>query len=459
MKFVSILLGSLLLLNACASNKYLGSKSGSDQRTPSSSVDEESLEISFKAIMASPDPAAEMKAHLNRLKQIYYRAEFAVQKFDSRLDDKTSAGVDMMGTSEYRDTLAVWALKERMLTKVTFIYQKLYEMRYGPEATDQSKEQAKNILTSFHNELRSPIEADKVIYHDLIIHLAEVAREFRADNRNVDRPISAGFRNANDLVNSVIRTRPSFIKLAEEDMRHGDELGADLEMIKADMPDNLEAGREPQSANIFPSAGPQGNVSGSKFPVGTWALTYDDGPSKKYTPSILKNLQSNNMKATFFWLAQNVKSFPTVVANVKAGGMLLANHSFSHANLPKQSQASLNKEINKSTAVETEIYGFKPKFFRCPYGACNPHIRQMIADQDMIHVSWNVDTLDWQDKNPASVLARTQKQMAANKRGIVLFHDIHPQSMEASRMLMEKTRGSVRWVTMQQIVDELNGNH
>lgn len=458
MKIISVLIGSLLILNACASNKYVSAKNGSEQRTPSSSVDEENLDQAFKAIMESPDPASEMKAHLNRLKQIYYRAEFAVQKFDSRLDDKTSTDVDMMSTPEYRDSLAVWALKERMLTKVSFIYEKLYEMRYGPEATEQSKEQAKNILTSFHSELRSPIEADKVIYHDLIIHLADVAREFRADNRNVDRPISAGFRNANDLVNSVIRTRPSFIKQAEEDMRQGDVLSADLEMIKADMPDYSDAGREPQSASIFPSAGPQGNVNGSKFPVGTWALTYDDGPSKKYTPSITKNLNNNGMKATFFWLAQNVKTFPTIVTQVKASGMLLANHSYSHANLPKQGQSSLNREINQSTAVETEFYGYKPKFFRCPYGACNPHIRQMIADQGMIHVFWNVDSLDWQDKNPASVLNRTQKQMAKNKRGVVLFHDIHSQSMEASRMLMEKTRGSVRWVTMQQIVDEINGN-
>ena len=81
----------------------------------------------------------------------------------------------------------------------------------------------------------------------------------------------------------------------------------------------------------------------------------------------------------------------------------------------------------------------------------------------MLHVFWNVDTLDWQDKDPASILARAKKQMQANGHGVILFHDIHPQSVEASKKLLEwsktlkGTSDEIRWVTLPEIVDEMNG--
>jgi peptidoglycan/xylan/chitin deacetylase (PgdA/CDA1 family) len=216
-------------------------------------------------------------------------------------------------------------------------------------------------------------------------------------------------------------------------------------------------------AGVRPSPGKDGNITGNTFPTNTWALTYDDGPHEKYTLPILANLQRYGKKATFFWLAQNLEPNRAVVEKVKAAGHALANHSYSHANLPKVSSEKLRQEIEASTQVQARFYGYRPAFFRCPYGAgLNvARIRQMIADQGMIHVFWNVDSLDWQDKNPASIHARVKKQMLAEKKGVVLFHDIQPPTLEASRLLMEYSRGldgtsnAIRWVTLPQITREL----
>jgi peptidoglycan/xylan/chitin deacetylase (PgdA/CDA1 family) len=75
----------------------------------------------------------------------------------------------------------------------------------------------------------------------------------------------------------------------------------------------------------------------------------------------------------------------------------------------------------------------------------------------MIHVSWNVDSLDWQDPNPASVQKRVEQQMAANGRGIILFHDIHTPGLTVVPNLVAKNKGKVRWVDIPHIVNELNG--
>jgi hypothetical protein len=52
--------------------------------------------------------------------------------------------------------------------------------------------------------------------------------------------------------------------------------------------------------------------------------------------------------------------------------------------------------------------------------------------------------------------------MNAAGRGVVLFHDIHPQSVIASKKLVEwsqtlKGSNAIRWVTIPEIVDEMNG--
>jgi peptidoglycan/xylan/chitin deacetylase (PgdA/CDA1 family) len=215
---------------------------------------------------------------------------------------------------------------------------------------------------------------------------------------------------------------------------------------------------------IQPSPGADGNISGYSFPERTWALTYDDGPSPRHTLPILDILQRFSVKATFFWVAQNLPGREEIVDKVKAGGMALANHSYTHANLPRLDAAALRKEVVASTDLQEQVYGERPRFFRCPYGAGlnNALIRRLIADTGMIHVFWNVDSLDWQDKDPASILARVKAQMAKEKKGVILFHDIHAQTVETSKLLLEYSAGldggpqAHRWVTLPQIVEELN---
>lgn len=224
---------------------------------------------------------------------------------------------------------------------------------------------------------------------------------------------------------------------------------------------NLRIGRSTSSDTIFPSAGSSGNITGRGFPRNTWTITYDDGPGSKTSPTVVKNLQDRNMKATFFMLAKQVEGLPTTAALIKNAGMEIANHSYDHAQLTKVGPAQLERQIGTSKKVIENKLGVNVKFFRLPYGAgvSNPAIRQKIAEHNMVHVFWNVDTLDWQDKNPQSIFNRTVRQMnaSANNAGVVLFHDIHPQSVIASTLLMDyyKANGTIV-CTVKGIVDQIN---
>lgn len=428
------------------------------------STDPERLEQSFRTLIDSPNPETRLLNYLDRVKSIYFRAQAGVERFDADLAANLrlpeSERQDLFQTENYQHLQILRALGEQTREKIIHHYLRLREIRTSRAESRERVALAQRVLLAFHQSLKRATEVERVAADDLVRELADAVRESATPADPTLSPLEP-FPSVERAADAFRRTRRAMRIRAREESRELKLLESD---IRSAAPVMRVAPPASQPSKYEPSMGPQGNITGSGFPNGVWALTYDDGPSSRYTPRVLANLQRLEKKATFFWLAQNVNSLPGIVRSALDLDMPLNNHSYSHADLTRQGADGIAHEIADSTHLETEIYGVKPRFFRCPYGAgfANTPIRRVIVEQGMIHVFWNVDTLDWQDKDPASILARAQKQMAQNKRGVILFHDIHPQSVEASRMLLEWSdtlRGTAfahRWVTLPEIVDELN---
>tara|TARA_Y100000768_G_scaffold387428_1_gene378683 strand:+ start:6693 stop:7712 length:1020 start_codon:yes stop_codon:yes gene_type:complete len=211
---------------------------------------------------------------------------------------------------------------------------------------------------------------------------------------------------------------------------------------QADMIHELKKEVEQKAGNvIYPSSTRDGNLTGNTFPKNTWSLTFDDGPHASRTNQVLDNLHANNMKASFFVLMKKTHQLPHVVDDIIKQDMELALHSYTHANLTKLGSKGHEYEITTSKRELEDATNVPIQIFRLPYGAGmrNTKIRDVITRNQLVHIFWNVDTLDWKDKNPQSIFNRTIKQMKAtpNNSGIILFHDIHAQTVIASRMVME----------------------
>jgi peptidoglycan/xylan/chitin deacetylase (PgdA/CDA1 family) len=213
---------------------------------------------------------------------------------------------------------------------------------------------------------------------------------------------------------------------------------------------------------IYPSATRAGNITGNSFPSQVWTLTFDDGPRNGRTQTVVDNLYNRNMRATFFMPTRQALRFESVANYVKNADMEIAHHSYTHPNLTKLNAAELEYEVTTAKKDLEELLNVELKLMRLPYGAGlrNSKVRKKIATNNMVHVFWNVDTLDWKDKNPSSIKARTLKQMQLSPKdsGIILFHDIHAQTVIASEMVMDHLQDNNYTVcTVQQVVDFKNG--
>lgn len=213
---------------------------------------------------------------------------------------------------------------------------------------------------------------------------------------------------------------------------------------------------------VFPSSTKSGNITGNTFPAKTWSLTFDDGPRGERTKKIVDNLYQRGLEATFFMLTDAVKKYLSVAKYVLDANLEIALHSYTHKSLANASDARLKYEITQAKKDMEQLLSVKITNFRLPYGAGMHHslTREYITKNNLIHIFWNVDTLDWKDKDPQSVFTRTKKQMAMSSKdsGVILFHDIQAPTVITSELVMDHLiANDYNICSIESVIKNLNG--
>ncbi|MBT7669889.1 MAG: polysaccharide deacetylase family protein, partial [Bdellovibrionales bacterium] len=214
------------------------------------------------------------------------------------------------------------------------------------------------------------------------------------------------------------------------------------------------------------------------------ALTFDDGPHPTRTAKLLDILADYDVKATFFVLAEkiNARTLP-IVQRILEEGHHLASHDWDHDNNNVESEnkhfAELLRSVQAIEQVEREL-GVEQRelYYRYPYGAYGRnkdyhHLNVMKDVSDKIYgencinfVFWDIDTSDWLSKMTAqniadNIVANIDGGVAyRHKRvrgkfvkdeyridspiggGVVLMHDIHRRSVEATQIFLEYAANS-----------------
>jgi peptidoglycan-N-acetylglucosamine deacetylase len=184
---------------------------------------------------------------------------------------------------------------------------------------------------------------------------------------------------------------------------------------------------------------------------GKVALTFDDGPGP-FTLSILRELQSLHVHATFFVIGRQVKQFPGVVQQLRAAGMVVGNHSWSHPNLTKFRFAVQLAQIRRTQNLLAATIGQRPRFFRPPMWAWNRTTAQAVADEGMVGVLFSIDTRDW---SLPGVTAIVHSALKARDGQIIALHDAggaREQTLEALPLIVKGLRAhGLEPVTLDQL--------
>lgn len=152
------------------------------------------------------------------------------------------------------------------------------------------------------------------------------------------------------------------------------------------------------------------------------ALTFDDGPSPKWTPQILRVLAANHVPATFFVVGQQAERYPALVAQEVRDGMEVGSHGYSHLVLRGKSAEQVAAEVTSAQAAIMAAGAPAPTLYRMPAGIYDHTALAVLGGLHYVVVGWSIDPRDWRHRYSAQAMAQlvvTQAEPGA----IIIFHD------------------------------------
>jgi peptidoglycan/xylan/chitin deacetylase (PgdA/CDA1 family) len=171
-----------------------------------------------------------------------------------------------------------------------------------------------------------------------------------------------------------------------------------------------------------------GDMPGAKqfLNDGEVVLTFDDGPMKSDTRPILKALADECTKATFFMVGQMALADPDLVKEVAAGGHTIGTHTWSHKNIHVISTAKAQQEIEAAISTVSKAKGsLVAPLFRFPYLNSTRQTEAYLRSRNIGAVWIDIDSKDYRTRSPKVVEQNILSQLARQKKGIILMHDIH----------------------------------
>ena len=152
------------------------------------------------------------------------------------------------------------------------------------------------------------------------------------------------------------------------------------------------------------------------------AISFDDGHSAEYTPTILSILKEQNIEATFFCIGNRIKGNENIVLQTINEGHIIGNHSYTHHFFfDMYSSKNMLLDLQKMDTELQQVTGLKPLLFRPPYGVTNPNLKRAIIKGNYTSIGWNVRSMDTVAKDKDLLFKKITGSLAPG--AVYLFHD------------------------------------
>jgi len=178
------------------------------------------------------------------------------------------------------------------------------------------------------------------------------------------------------------------------------------------------------------------------------ALTFDDGPSGRYTQTLLDGLALRGARCTFLLCGYRMEQYPELTQRIFDEGHEIGYHGFSHDSMRNMSRRTIGQELIDSRNLLPE--DCEPVFFRPPGGFVTDGVRQVAEVRQLALLSWSVDPKDWATKSVGSI---EQAVLKTVKDGdIVLLHDMTMTSVQAALDIVDVLQAQgFRFVTVSEL--------
>ena len=168
------------------------------------------------------------------------------------------------------------------------------------------------------------------------------------------------------------------------------------------------------------------------------ALTLDDGPTREWTPQVLRILGRHGAKATFFLVGTRVQADPGAVARATDAGHEVANHTWAHSDLTQHGEGFGRASLERTHELLARLTGRSPVLCRPPYGRIDSVGLAVCASLHYNVMLWSESVTGGNPKADADETLRR-----ATPGSIVLAHDGGPQPNAALMRQLDRLVGAM----------------
>ena len=211
-----------------------------------------------------------------------------------------------------------------------------------------------------------------------------------------------------------------------------------------------------------------GRVAQARGEPGRFALTFDDGPDPRFTPSISRTLAERGHRATFFVLGSHASEHPQLLRQLLADGHEVANHGFDHGLLAFSPPRRVRAQLRATEEAIVAATGTPPvPLLRAPHGVRSPWLVWTTARLGYRVCGWTGSIFDTANPGVPTIVERARRYLRPGST--LLLHDgdgshrggDRSQTVEALPAILEEAehRGlrSVRLSSLLLPVPDLGG--
>jgi peptidoglycan/xylan/chitin deacetylase (PgdA/CDA1 family) len=190
-------------------------------------------------------------------------------------------------------------------------------------------------------------------------------------------------------------------------------------------------------------------------PAGYYAIELHDGPNAQFTQPALDALASVNAKANFFLIGENVTANPALAQEEVARGMLIGNHTQTHADVGPSTSPyfvapgpiapdTASLEIQNGATSIINATGVTPTLFMPPYGdyGTDSTVQNLVTSlTGETLCAWTVDSTDSDSPLPstAAIVASAETVQAG---GMIEMHDSSQNTANAIPTIVTDLRNN-----------------
>lgn len=170
--------------------------------------------------------------------------------------------------------------------------------------------------------------------------------------------------------------------------------------------------------------------SAARQPERYLAITFDDGPSGRFTERLLDGLSERGVHATFFLCGYRIDQYPELAERIAREGHEIGIHGDAHKFFTQLSPSGVCADLKAAEEKIESAAGQSPTLLRPPGGLFDMEVLRQTVCAELPVVLWSLDTEDWHRTNSAAIASDIVRD--AKNGDIILMHDMSDSSVNAA---------------------------